>query len=81
MSDENNYRWQRIERLFEELKYELTRGMLEGEIDESVGFRFIVPVSKAVPGGVVFCEFRSRPIPAHGVPFDGFSAPKLRVVK
>ena len=76
-----NYRLERIERLFDELRYELTRGMLEGEIDESLGFRFIVPVSKAIPDGVVMCEFRSRPVPRYYASPDDVQTPRLRVVK
>ena len=79
MSKEANYRWDRIQRLFDELKYELTRGMMEGEIDESVGYRFIVPASKSIPNGIVHCEFRSRPVPSYAV--DASEQPALRVVK
>jgi hypothetical protein len=78
----DNYRWERIQRLFDELRYELSRGMLEGEIDESVGFRFFVPVSKSIPDGFVLCEFRSRPVPRHCMMMEDIGAPpKLRVVK
>lgn len=78
----DNYRMERIERLFDELRYELTRGMMEGEIDESLGFRFVVPVSKAIPNGVVLCEFRSRPVPSHSVlSMDIAESPRLRIVK
>jgi hypothetical protein len=75
-----NYRQQRVERLLDELRYEITRGMMEGELDEELGYRFYVPVSKAIPNGVVFCEFRARPIPGHAMRPD-FMEPKLRVVK
>lgn len=78
--DPVNYRWERITRLLEELKYEVTRGMMEGEIDESIGFRFAVPVSKTFRNGVVACEFRTRPMPAYQWGFDPEPA-KLRVVK
>lgn len=77
-----NYRWSHIERLFNELRYELERGMMEGEIDESACFRFIVPVSKSIPGGVVHCEFRSRPMHRHCIAMnDVCQPPKLRIVK
>lgn len=78
-----NYRMERIERLLKELEYEATRGMMDGEIDESLGFRFIVPVSKQIPDGVVQCEFRTRPIPRLHIPFceEHLSGAKLRVVK
>ena len=83
MSQSNqDYRQERIERLFQELRYEIERGMMDGEIDESLGFRFYVPVSKAIPDGVVFCEFRSRPIHRHSIIGTDIGAePKLRVVK
>ena len=74
-----NYRMERIERLLQELRYEVTRGMMEGEIDESLGFRFIVPASKSIPDGVVWCEFGARPRPRHYVGM--MEGPKLRVVK
>lgn len=78
----DKYRQQRIERLLEELRYEITRGMMEGEIDESLGFRFIVPVSKRIPDGVVHCEFLSRPVHRHSILMHEFGAPpRLRVVK
>lgn len=51
----------RIERLLQELQYEITRGMMEREIEEEMGFRFLVPVSRHFPNGVVECEFRTRP--------------------
>ena len=76
-----NYRQERIERLLEELQYEITRGMMEGEIDESLGFVFVVPQSKQLKGGVVHCSFRSRPVHAHSVLMIGFEKPTLKVVK
>ena len=83
MNDETkNYRMERIERLLNELRYEITRGMMEGEIDETLGFTFIVPRSKQLPNGVVWCEFRTRPTPSLHVPPDMVrDGPKLRVVK
>lgn len=77
-----NYRMERIDRLLHELRYEIERGMMEGEIDESLGFRFIVPISKQIPDGVVHCEFRSRPVHRHAIMMQDVGAPpKLRVVK
>ena len=71
-------RQERVEKLLYELRYEVTRGMLEHEIDETIGFKFIVPLSKVVPGGVVECEFRTRPI--HRAYAD-VNEPRLKVVK
>jgi hypothetical protein len=83
MSNEPNYREERIERLLKELKYEVTRGIMDGEIDESLGFRFIVPGSKQIPNGVVQCEFRMRPLPAYSIPYtdEHYNGAKLRVIK
>lgn len=82
MSDKTNYRWERIERLFQELRYEMERGMMDGEVDESVGFRFIVPISKQIPDGVVHCEFRSRPVHRSAIMMRDVGAPpKLSIVK
>ena len=77
----DKYRLERIERLLNELRYECERGMMEGEIDEQMVFRFIVPLSKAIPNGVVFCEFHTRPTPHYMCPYPEAASPKLRVVK
>lgn len=79
MGQEVNYRKERIDRLLHELRYEVTRGMMEGDLDEFLGFQFVVPVSKKIPGGIVWCEFRTRPAPAHSVHPDDYD-PKLKVV-
>lgn len=79
MADATGFRQERIEKLLHELRYEVERGMLEGDIDETMGFRFYVPISKAIPDGVVFCEFRTRPIQRHMMdPSD--LQPRLRLV-
>ena len=74
---------ERIERLLTELKYEVTRGMMEGEIDETIGFDFFVPVSKRIHDGVVRCQFRTRPV--HRVEYlsvvQDESGPRLKIVK
>lgn len=79
MADPTNFRQERIEKLLHELRYEVERGMMEGDIDETLGFRFYVPISKRIPDGVVFCEFRTRPIPRHMMHPDDIQ-PRLRVV-
>jgi hypothetical protein len=48
-----NIRLERIEKLLYELKYEITRGMMDREIEEEMGFEFLIPVSKHFPRGVV----------------------------
>lgn len=80
MSETPNIRKQRVERLLHELRYEIERGILENDLDESIGFRFYVPRSKSIPDGVVFCEFRTRPI--HRYMMDPSDLqPRLRLVK
>lgn len=84
MSKENrgpasSFRMERIERLLNEIRYEVERGMMEGEVDERLGFRFVVPVSKTYRDGVVECRFETRPV-QHAA-FIGIEQPKLRVVK
>lgn len=71
---------ERIERLLHELKYEVIRGMMEGEIDEHVGMRFYVPTSKTIPNGVVFCEFKTRPMPYFAITPEELT-PKLQIIK
>lgn len=78
MSDKPNYRMERIERLLKELEYEVVRGMMEGEVDETLQFTFIVPLSKRIHKGIVHCEFRTRPAP-HYMAMIG--PPRLQVVK
>lgn len=80
MADSTNFRKERIEKLLHELRYEVERGMLERDIDEEMGFRFYVPISNKIPDGVVFCEFRTRPIPRWAMDPDYFQ-PKLRVIE
>jgi hypothetical protein len=80
MPDSDNYRQIRIERLLQELKYEITRGMMECQIDEWLDFRFIVPHSANLRYGIVFCEFRTRPQYPDSATFD-LNEPRLRIVK
>lgn len=77
-----NYRMERVERLLEELRYEVTRGMMEGDFpDETMGFRFYIPISKAIPDGFVFCEFHTRPMPRGALWLGDMQEPRLKVVK
>jgi len=76
----DNYRRERIERLLAELRYEIERGMLEREISETMSYRFYVPISQAIPGGVVRCQFSTRPTPRMSMDPDD-SEPRLKVVK
>src|SRR3989442_1424789 len=59
---------------------QLERGMLERDIGEEMGFRFYVPISTKIADGVVFCEFRTRPVPRHAMHPDDLQ-PRLRLVK
>jgi hypothetical protein len=80
MADPTNFRRERIEKLLHELRYEVERGMLERDIDEEMGFRFYVPISNKIPNGVVFCEFRTRPVPRVMMNPDDLQ-PRLKLVK
>lgn len=80
MSETENIRWERIKRMLKELRHEIERGMIEREIDEELGYRFYVPISSKIPGGVVFCEFRTRPVPRHFMHPDDME-PRLKLVK
>jgi hypothetical protein len=79
MNDKASLRMERIEKLLYELRYEVERGLMEREIDEEIGFRFYFPFSQKIPDGVVFCEFRTRPMPRY-VALDACE-PKLKLVK
>lgn len=80
MADTINLRRERIEKLLHELRYEVERGMMERDIDEEMGFSFYVPISNKIPDGVVFCEFRTRPIPRLAMSPENIQ-PRLRLVK
>ena len=79
MNDNTNFRRERIEKLLFELRYEIERGMIEGDIEETLNFRFIVPISKCISGDIVLCEFHTKP--THRYMLAGDMQPKLRVVK
>ena len=72
---------ERVERLLHELRYEIEVGMLQGEIDETIGFEFYVPTSKSIPDGVVYCSFRTRPVHRKDVLDRGYQKPRLKAVK
>lgn len=76
-----NYRMERIERLLRELEHEVARGMMEGDIDESLGFEFFVPLSKRIPDGVVGCRFQTRPMHRYSIPLSLSEGARLKVVK
>ena len=80
MSDKTSFRKERVEKLLFELRYEIERGMMERDIGEEISFRFYVPISNKIPDGVVFCEFKTRPVPRHIMHPDD-SQPRLRLVK
>lgn len=78
----DKYRLERVERLLHELEYEITRGMMEGDLpEETMGFRFVVPVSKVFPDGGVKCTFDTRPIPRTEMLFGMEQKPKLTIVR
>ena len=71
-------RLERIERLLGELRYEVEIGMMQGEIDEHLGFEFMVPQSKRIPDGIVFCSFRTEPRPHY---YANPQQPRLKVIR
>lgn len=79
MSETANIRMERITRLLHELRYEVERGMLEGDVDETIGFDFVVPISKVIPDGVVLCHFRTRPVPRYMMGSD-LIEPRLKLI-
>lgn len=82
MADATNFRRERIEKLLHELRYEVERGMMERDIDETLNFEFTVPISNTIPSGIVRCLFQTRPTPRHLAPWNGSEyEPRLKVVK
>jgi hypothetical protein len=79
MADSTSFRQERIEKLLHELRYEIERGMMENEIEEELGFRFIVPISRHIRDGVVQCEFRTRPMHRSAMNIEDLE-PRLRIV-
>ncbi|MFV1530634.1 hypothetical protein [Phaeobacter sp. JH209A] len=77
MSDGANIRRERIERLLRELEYEVTRGIMEREIEPEMGWSKILPGG---PTGTVIAEFRVRPRRSNEFSFDDRQEPRLRVV-
>lgn len=80
MTETTNVRQERIEKLLRDLEYEVTRGMLEKDIPEEMGFRFYVGISSKIPDGVVACEFRTRPVPRYHMHPDDLR-PRLKLVR
>lgn len=77
MGDESaNIRRERIERLLRELKYEITRGVMEREIEPRMG------MEKIIPGGPTgYVTFRLDVRPSDGRSFAmQDQMPRLRVV-
>ena len=72
----SNYRWERIERLFNELQHEISRGVMEGEIEPHLGFKFALPHKDHV----MYYEFRSIATERGMLPPD-INKPELKVVK
>jgi hypothetical protein len=74
-----NYRKERIDRLLHELQYEISRGIMEREIDETIRFEFVLPFSNVMPGGVVYFKLQARPMMGWDVP-PIYQEPRLRLV-
>jgi len=75
-------RMERIQRLLYELRYEVERGFMDGEIDESLGYEFIVPLSREIRDGVVLCRFTTRPVHRQSVIGMRLNPePRLKIVR
>ena len=70
----DNYRWERIERLMSELRYEITRGIMEKEIDERLRADYMLCPSSE--GGTIVMRLDVRPESAFYSP-----DPHLKAVK
>lgn len=77
MSADADMRRERIERLLRELEYEITRGVMEREIEPEMGWSKIMPGG---PTGEVVAEFRVRPLAPGQWHMNDHRPPRLRVV-
>ncbi len=75
--DSANIRRERIERLLYELEYEVTRGVMEHEIEPRMGLQKILPGG---PTGTVMLRFEIQPMRRDDQLFSGVDLPRLRVV-
>ena len=78
MIDTKQHRINRIDILLYELKYEVTRGIMEGDIEEHMTYEFFIPQSKELKGGIIQCTFNTKPTFYNTALYN---EPKLRVVK
>jgi len=82
MSVAAEMRKERIERLLQELRYEISRGIMEAEVDERMGFSFVIPASKQVTDGIVLCRFETRPVHRDSmIGQEVHGKPRLELVK
>jgi hypothetical protein len=78
MSIDGDMRRERIERLLNELEYEITRGIMNREIDPHMGMSSILPGG---PTGHVSISFDVRPSDGRYAGFGPDRMPRLRVVE
>jgi hypothetical protein len=69
---------ERIEKLLDELRYEIETGMMHGDVDEHLSYTFIVPTSKNIKHGVVSCRFMTHPTDRYSAQIE---KPRLQLVK
>lgn len=74
------FRWERVKKLLDELRYEVERGLHENEIDEEFSYTFIYPLSRVKPDGMVRGEFRLFPIERYMVSPQDYQ-PRIRRIK
>jgi hypothetical protein len=73
-----SYRKERIERLVEELRYELTRGIVDREIPEALVYTFVIPMSQTYPRkGCV--AFRMELFPVENIGLLGLTPGERRL--
>lgn len=79
----SDVRMERIERLLHDLDYEITRGVMEGDLDsETLNWIRHGPPSRELRGGFVLIEFRTRPIHYSSMLGASIGAePGLKVIK
>lgn len=78
MSDITNIRLERVERLLDELRYEMTRGIMEHDLPEEINFGFMLP--SKVSGKVVVCRLQCA-VESQGWPPLHNQSNKLQLVK
>lgn len=75
---DDEFRKGRIEKLLAEVEYEITRGVLNRDIDEAMSFEFIIPVSTHGEDWCVQFVARMKPVPRWQIGNNGRRLELLR---